>query len=111
MRCFGTSFFTFLGRLPDFTPSIKRSVQAQYNTEASYLAAQAVSARKGAAEEIEAEQRAAVDPMAAAEREAIGAKGPAFVAAKDRTTVQQSQENGMTARGNADEIQIDDDDL
>lgn len=87
---------------------IKRSVQAQYNTEASYLAAQALSSRQGGAEEVEAEHKGASDPMAAMEREAMGAKGPAFVPAKDRTTIKPAEEE---PQGNVDEIQIDDDDL
>ncbi|KZO99493.1 spliceosome complex protein [Calocera viscosa TUFC12733] len=66
---------------------IKRSVQAQYNTEVSFLAAQAVAARKG--ERLDEDERVRqednADPMAAAERAAV--KGPAFVAARDRTSV------------------------
>lgn len=87
---------------------IKRSVQAQYNTEASYLAAQALSSRQGGAQEIESEHKGASDPMAAMEREALGTKGPAFVPSKERTTIQQAEE---APQGNADEIQIDDEDL
>ncbi|KAG8912812.1 pre-mRNA-splicing factor syf1, partial [Tulasnella sp. 417] len=87
---------------------IKRSVQAQYNTEASYLAAQALSSRQGGAQEIESEHKGASDPMAAMEREALGTKGPSFVPSKDRTTIQQAEE---APQGNADEIQIDDEDL
>ena len=46
---------------------IKRSVQAQYNTEVSFLAAQAVSARQGqpAAADDEMDATDAADPMAA----------------------------------------------
>ena len=47
---------------------IKRSVQAQFNTEASFLAAQTMSARKGAAAELEKESADAADPMAAMEQ-------------------------------------------
>ncbi|KAG8927430.1 pre-mRNA-splicing factor syf1 [Tulasnella sp. 417] len=86
---------------------IKRSVQAQYNTEASYLAAQALSFRQGGAQEIESEHKSASDPMAAMEREALGTKGPSFVPSKDRTTIQQVEE---APQGNADEIEIDDED-
>src|SRR3954463_8037941 len=60
---------------------IKRSVQAQFNTEASYLAAQTIGARQGTrkAEESTEDQ----DAMSAAEKQAYGgANGPAFVAAK-----------------------------
>ncbi|KZT53566.1 hypothetical protein CALCODRAFT_474574 [Calocera cornea HHB12733] len=83
---------------------IKRSVQAQYNTEVSFLAAQAVAARKGERLE-EGEGPAAADeadPMARAER-AAGVKGPAFVAAKERTTVLQEE------AVNEDEIRMDED--
>lgn len=95
-----------------FLIRIKRSVQAQYNTEASYLAAQAVTAREGAAREVEATQNGSSDPMAARERDtAQQNKGPAFVAAQNRTTIQQVDELSEAPQGNADEIQIDDDDL
>jgi len=58
---------------------IKRSVQAQFNTEASYIAAQMAS-KTGAADP--ENTNGDVDPMAAAERDANGSrKGPAFVAA------------------------------
>ncbi|KAG9014968.1 pre-mRNA-splicing factor syf1 [Tulasnella sp. JGI-2019a] len=91
---------------------IKRSVQAQYNTEASYLAAQAVTAREGAAREIEVTQSDASDPMAARERDAPQPnKGPAFVTAQNRTTIQQGEGLSEAPQGNVDEIQIDDDDL
>lgn len=101
-----TSFLQILMAVVVFR--IKRSVQAQYNTEASYLAAQALSSRQGGAQEIEAEHKGASDPMAAMEREALGTKGPAFVPSKDRTTIQQAEEG---PQGNTDEIQIDDEDL
>ncbi|KAG8910602.1 pre-mRNA-splicing factor syf1 [Tulasnella sp. 417] len=87
---------------------IKRSVQAQYNTEASYLAARALSSRQGGAQEIESEHKDASDPMAVIEREALGTKGPSFVSSKDRTTIQQAE---RAPQGNADEIQIHDEDL
>ena len=90
---------------------IKRSVQAQFNTEASYLAAETMAARQGAKKgQEEAEGQ---DAMAVAEKQA-GVKGPAFVAAtaqpvldekESETTVEQSLAN------NVDEIHIDDDDL
>jgi len=57
---------------------IKRSVQAQFNTEASYLAAQTLSAKQNGTSEVPSAAQAA-DPMAAAEQQA---KGPSFVAAK-----------------------------
>ncbi|KAH7926288.1 protein prenylyltransferase [Leucogyrophana mollusca] len=93
---------------------IKRSVQAQFNTEASYLAAQTNSAKQGngGVEEIDVQ---GTDPMAAAERQAGGAKGPAFVAAK-KTAVQKTDDADASAavpqpEANADEIHIDDEDL
>jgi len=91
---------------------IKRSVQAQYNTEVSFLAAQALAGRKGTAD-VDA-SKAASDPMAAAEMDAAKGKGPAFVVAKNNTNVKQSEENDdedTPAQANEDEIQIDDDDL
>src|SRR5882757_3099507 len=59
---------------------IKRSVQAQFNTEASYLAAQTITARQGQkAVQIDEPQ----DAMAAAEKQVYGGtNGPAFVSAK-----------------------------
>ncbi len=45
---------------------IKRSVQAQFNTEASFLTAQTLAARKGTAAEAERDAADAADPMAAA---------------------------------------------
>lgn len=90
---------------------IKRSVQAQFNTEASYLAAQTMAARQGtrkAEEEAEAQ-----DAMSAAEKQAGGVKGPAFVAAKKAVLPQEngSAEEQPTATqvDNADEIHISDD--
>ncbi|TFK54825.1 hypothetical protein OE88DRAFT_1653335 [Heliocybe sulcata] len=88
---------------------IKRSVQAQFNTETSYLAAQTMSAKKGGSATPEADVDAA-DPMAAAERQA-GVKGaPAFVASKQNVNIAESKP-AETDPANADEIQIDDDDL
>ena len=84
---------------------IKRSVQAQFNTEASYLAAQ--MAAKGTDEDVEEPEP--VDAMAAAEAKS-GTKGPAFVAASKSTNVQQEEEPA-SGQANADEIQIDEDDL
>lgn len=63
---------------------IKRSVQAQFNTEASYLAAQTMAARQGTRKgDGDQEDPTSQDPMALADKQAGGAaKGPAFVAAK-----------------------------
>ncbi|KAG8919943.1 pre-mRNA-splicing factor syf1 [Tulasnella sp. 417] len=84
------------------------SVQAQYNTAASCLAAQGLGSRQGGAHEIEPEHKGASDPMAEMEREALGPKGPSFAPSKDRTTSQQASE---TPQSNADEILIDNEDL
>jgi pre-mRNA-splicing factor SYF1 len=90
---------------------IKRSVQAQFNTEASYLAAQTVSAeaRRAAEEEGAA---ATADPMALAEKAAGGA--PSFVAAKQSTGTKESADAApadasSAPAGNAEEIHISDD--
>ncbi|KAI0273808.1 spliceosome complex protein [Gloeopeniophorella convolvens] len=99
---------------------IKRSVQAQFNTEASYLAAQTLATRGGDSAGA-GEAEAPLDPMAAAERQA----GPAFVAAKQQPQRRAEDEGdsddeggdqepqpspaGKTAAaGNADEIHISD---
>ncbi|KAJ7871444.1 hypothetical protein B0H14DRAFT_3131846 [Mycena olivaceomarginata] len=84
---------------------IKRSVQAQFNTEASYLAAQTIAAKQGTRTvEVEPE-----DAMAGAER---AAAGPAFVAAKQTALPgPEGEANGddAPAAPNADEIHISDD--
>ncbi|KAI0831159.1 spliceosome complex protein [Trametes gibbosa] len=87
---------------------IKRSVQAQFNTEASYLAAQMAAKQSGQETEAEA---APADPMAAAERQAAGgARAPAFVPAKQSTNVRlEEAERPVAAPGNEDEIHISDD--
>ena len=88
---------------------IKRSVQAQFNTEASYLAAQALASKKGTVV-TEEEEAVPSDPMAAAERQASGGKGMAFVpAAKTATTQQKQVEQPAESQQNEDEIRISDD--
>lgn len=91
---------------------VKRSVQALFNTEASYLAARTMAAREGAEIAEEAAAATAGDAMAAAERDA--AKGPAFVAAKKTNIVHDGAEKEGEAAPpvatNQDEIQISDDD-
>ncbi|KAF7295304.1 Pre-mRNA-splicing factor SYF1 [Mycena indigotica] len=86
---------------------IKRSVQAQFNTEASYLAAQTIAAKQGAkaAQEQETETMDAMD----ATEKASG--GMAFVAAKQTALPKPDGEaNGAVAAAtNADEIHISDD--
>lgn len=92
---------------------IKRGVQAQFNTEASYLAAQTIAARKdgnanGAAGGADAED--AADPMARAEKHMGGGKGMAFV--KATSTAQTKTETAVESeaqRQNEDEIRISDD--
>ncbi|KAH9004910.1 spliceosome complex protein [Lactarius hatsudake] len=94
---------------------IKRSVQAQFNTEASYLAAQALAARQGAAKS--AEEDVASDPMAAAERQLGGGKvGPSFVSAKQQAALKDGEDAPPQPAspqdvGNADEIHISDEDI
>jgi pre-mRNA-splicing factor SYF1 len=90
---------------------IKRSVQSQYNTETSFLAAHALGAQKDSEKGVG--DIPAVDAMAAAEKQAT--KGPAFV--KATTTATQSVEaNGHAEgtdgkpEGNEEEIQMSDDD-
>ncbi|KAG2366857.1 hypothetical protein BDR07DRAFT_1395281 [Suillus spraguei] len=90
---------------------IKRSVQAQFNTEASYLAAQTLSAKQnGTSEQPSAVQPA--DPMAAAEQQA---RGPAFVAAKKTALPRADEDQALSApdlapqqADNDDEIHISD---
>ncbi|KAF9052709.1 hypothetical protein BJ165DRAFT_1523477 [Panaeolus papilionaceus] len=85
---------------------IRRSVQAQFNTESSYLVAHATNAEQGNAEK--AEEAAAADPMAAADKQA---NGPAFVAATKTGLVNQDNKPPAPAPqvANADEIHISDD--
>ncbi|KAJ7090252.1 hypothetical protein B0H15DRAFT_907153 [Mycena belliarum] len=86
---------------------IKRSVQAQFNTEASYLAAQTIAAKQGT--RIAEQEAEATDAMAAAEK----ANAPAFVAAKQTALPRPEGENNdapvPAAGANADEIHISDD--
>jgi pre-mRNA-splicing factor SYF1 len=92
---------------------IKRSVQAQFNTEASYLAAQTISAKQGTKKVQETDDLQ--DAMAAAEKQAYnGANGPAFVAAKasDDKFVSSANDTVPQAQAaNEDEIQISDDEM
>ena len=97
---------------------IKRSVQAQFNTEASYLAAQTIAASaSGAQKKADDDQAVESDPMAIAERQAQGgARQPAFVAATKTALHKPAEEEGADAKAaapvaNADEIQIDDDEF
>jgi pre-mRNA-splicing factor SYF1 len=90
---------------------IKRSVQAQFNTEASYIAAQMASKETA----VETEAASNVDPMAAAERDANGGKkGPSFVAARQMKLPRvEGDENDVAqeapaAESNVEEIHISD---
>ncbi|THV07880.1 spliceosome complex protein [Dendrothele bispora CBS 962.96] len=87
---------------------IKRSVQAQFNTEASYLAAQTVAASTGT-RKADSPEDAATDAMAMAERET--GKGKGFVAAKETAIHPPPEQNGSAKApvANADEIHISDD--
>ncbi|EJD05741.1 spliceosome complex protein [Fomitiporia mediterranea MF3/22] len=91
---------------------IKRSVQAQFNTEASFLAAQTIAARKGTAD-LAAEAEEAADPMAQAEKQATGGKGTTFVAAAKTAVPTENAgadgEDVQAQQQNEDEIRISDD--
>ncbi len=89
---------------------IKRSVQAQFNTEASYLAAQTMAARQ---EDSEPEESVPQDAMAAVEKQANGGvKGPAFVSATKTALPKAASESKEESQpANADEIHIDEDDM
>ncbi|KAF8509539.1 hypothetical protein JB92DRAFT_2945542 [Gautieria morchelliformis] len=88
---------------------IKRSVQAQFNTEASFLAAQAMAARQGTSHDAETATTETADPMAAAERDAGTSSG--FVAARHTTRTSESEDAPQEVSGaqNAEEIHISDD--
>ncbi|KAG6869083.1 hypothetical protein C0993_003403 [Termitomyces sp. T159_Od127] len=92
---------------------IKRSVQAQFNTEASYLAAEATAAKQGTRKVQEDEPQ---DAMAAAEKQAGGVKG--FVAATttrlppvDGEEAPAAKDTTAASTANVDEIHISDDEL
>lgn len=92
---------------------IKRGVQAQFNTEASFLAAQTMAARKGAGDLV-ADAEEAADPMAQAEKQAAAGKGTTFVAAtKTAPSSGDANADGEAAsvpqQQNEDEIRISDD--
>lgn len=111
---------------------IKRAVQASYNTESSFIAAQAAAARKGTEKPTDAAKAAAkdaADPMAGLEKEANAAGtatggslakkgGPAFVASTlNRTNVNGIDEEDAAVNGdggevqNPDAIQMDDEEF
>jgi pre-mRNA-splicing factor SYF1 len=93
---------------------IKRSVQAQFNTEASFLAAQAMAARQVTNKGIVDATAEVTDPMAAAEKEAGVSSG--FVAARHTARPNESEDASEEANGvqnsgvqNEEEIHISDD--
>ena len=89
---------------------IKRSVQAQFNTEASYLAAQAMATRKGDGDGAAERELDQSDPMARAEREAgAGGKGMTFVPSKQNVNITQT-EAPLAPAVNEEEIHISDED-
>ncbi|KAJ3970457.1 hypothetical protein EV361DRAFT_802004 [Lentinula raphanica] len=87
---------------------IKRSVQAHFNTEASYIAAQTMAARQGTRQTSETAPEETPDAMAVAEKEAGNA--PSFVAAKQTALhpTNSVPESPSTAAANEDEIHISD---
>ena len=98
---------------------IKRAVQASFNTEASFVAAQAAAAVKGTEMPTDAADQAAkdaADPMAAMERDMAPAQksGPAFVAS---TLINGNIEaSGVEVEGgeggaNPDAIEMDEDEF
>ena len=107
---------------------IKRAVQASFNTEASFVAAQAAAATKGTEKPTdEADQTAkdAADPMAAMERNmpapaGAGSKGksggPSFVASTlQNGNIEASgvdvEEGGGGEVANPDAIEMDEDEF
>ncbi len=98
---------------------IKRAVQASFNTETSFIAAQAAAARKGTerpTDTANAMARDAADPMAAVEREVVGGRtgGPAFVASTLKNPNAATDGAGVEVDGgaaNPDAIQMDEDEF
>lgn len=98
---------------------IKRAVQASYNTNDSFIAAQKAAAATGAEKPTDvaaAAAAAAADPMAAMEREmaeSAAPKGaPGFVASTLKPAAQhEEQENGAEAAANPDAIDVGDDEF
>lgn len=93
---------------------IKRSVQAQFNTAASYLVAKTESTRQGNVERDDAASAIPLDPMAAAERVTLDKpKGPSFVPAKQAVGVSPTEAPAepVASTTNVEEIQIDDDEF
>lgn len=103
---------------------IKRAVQASFNTENSFIAAQAAAAAKGSEKPTETAKQAAkdaADPMAAMERDMATSNGngkpkpagaPMFVASTQNKInangIQGGEEGGDV---NPDAIEVDEDDI
>lgn len=85
---------------------IRRSVQASFNTEAHYLAAQSLHTNKEKEGE-EEEEAVNADPMANVERSI-----PGFVKGQTQAKVgAEENENAEEATNNQDEIEIDEEDM
>ncbi|WWC73476.1 pre-mRNA-splicing factor SYF1 [Kwoniella pini CBS 10737] len=101
---------------------IKRAVQAAFNTETSFIAAQTAAAAKGVEKSIDNSGQDAADPMAAMERDLPNTStttskkigGPAFVASTLKTQnsngIDQADE-GEEAVVNPDAIEMDEDEF
>jgi len=103
---------------------IKRAVQASFNTENSFIAAQAAAAAKGSEKPTETAKQAAkdvADPMAAMERDMANGNGngkakppgaPMFVASTQNKINANGIEGGEEAEDvNPDAIVVDEDDI
>ena len=105
---------------------IKRAVQASFNTETSFIAAQASAARKGTEKPTEtasAVAKDAADPMATMEREMGASKStggaraggaPTFVASTMKNPSASVDEVGVEVEGgaaNPDAIEMDEDEF
>ncbi|GMK55184.1 hypothetical protein CspeluHIS016_0202400 [Cutaneotrichosporon spelunceum] len=93
---------------------IKRAVQASYNTNESFLAAQKAAAVAGGDKPTDAADEAAreaADPMAAMEREMGGGGAPAFVASTLKPQAQHEDTAPAGGPANPDAIDIADDEF
>lgn len=104
---------------------IKRAVQASFNTENSFIAAQAAAAAKGSEKPTETAKQAAkdaADPMAAMERDMATTNGgsgkakppgaPMFVASTQNKINANGIEGGEEVGDvNPDAIEVDEDDI
>ena len=106
---------------------IKRSVQASYNTESSFIAAQTAAAKSATGEKptdaAASQAKDAADPMAGLERDVTGKSkskaapggAPAFVASTLRNTnahgIDEGEPEAGGAQVNPEAIDIDDEDI